>query len=158
MTTRPAGPDDARTVAELVAAGFETYRAWAPPAWTPPPAGAEGIRERLAQPGTWCLLAEADGAAIGHASFMPSGTARLAHLWHLFVLSQWWGRSVAAHLLDEAVEEARRRGYARIRLYTPRDHARARAFYRREGFGQRGTSRFEPELGLALVEYSRDLR
>lgn len=172
MRTRPAVPDDAQVVAQLVAAGFESYRAWAPPGWTPPAAGEDAIRERLARADTWCLVAEADGRAIGHVVVEPAegprppGTVRpgprplggLAHLWHLFVLPEWWGRGIAAHLLSEALDEARRRGFARIRLFTPRDHARARAFYRREGFAQRGTSVLEIELGLPLVEYTRDLR
>jgi GNAT superfamily N-acetyltransferase len=162
IRTRTAGPEDAAVVAGLIAGGFETYRAWAAAGWAPPPTETAEeiarIARRLGDPDTWCLLAEEDGEPVGHVSFLPAQSLDgLAHLWHLFVRTEWWGAGVAGRLLAEAVSEARRRGYARMRLFTPRDHGRARAFYRREGWSQIGASRYEPELALELVEYVREL-
>ena len=55
------------------------------------------------------------------------------------------------------MEEATRRGYARMRLFTPAGQARARAFYEREGWRTDGVIMPEPLLGLDLVEYRREL-
>jgi GNAT superfamily N-acetyltransferase len=66
---------------------------------------------------------------------------------------------VAAELLAAAVAEARQRGFQRMRLLTPRDHARARRFYEREGWRPTGVEldRGSTLLGLAIVEYAIDL-
>jgi ribosomal protein S18 acetylase RimI-like enzyme len=53
------------------------------------------------------------------------------------------------------VAEARAQGYRRMRFFTPRDQARARRFYEREGFVWTGSETLEPDLGLVLVEYLR---
>jgi hypothetical protein len=44
-----------------------------------------------------------------------------------------------------------------MRLYTPEGQARARAFYRRQGWRERGGAFAEPELGLRLLELRRPL-
>jgi ribosomal protein S18 acetylase RimI-like enzyme len=56
--------------------------------------------------------------------------------------------------LDAAIAQGQRR----MRLYTPRDQARARAFYEREGFERRGDPLYEPMLGLVLISYRRPTR
>jgi ribosomal protein S18 acetylase RimI-like enzyme len=81
----------------------------------------------------------------------------LGHLWHLFVRPTWWGTGVAVSLLKEAMDEARRRGHAAARLFTPRDNGRARAFYRREGWCETGDERYAPHIDLQIVEYRRSL-
>jgi hypothetical protein len=43
-----------------------------------------------------------------------------------------------------------------MRLFTPRDQARARAFYEREGFEHTGWEALEEAIGLVLVEYARE--
>jgi GNAT superfamily N-acetyltransferase len=148
-------------MAETVAIGFEGYRAFAPPGWQPPdersPMQVERTRARLEAPGTWALLAEDAGGAAGHVAFVPlAGIPGSVHLWHLFVRPSWWGSGVAEQLLGRAVDAAVGRGYGRMRLYTPRDHARARAFYEREGSSHTGWEGYEEPLGLVLVEYARE--
>ncbi|MGH2947151.1 MAG: GNAT family N-acetyltransferase [Solirubrobacteraceae bacterium] len=167
VTIRPATLDDAPALAETVVLGFESYRAWAPSGWEPPPPHLHlvGIRERLADPGVWCALAEAGGETTGHVAFTPARAAEeprdplpgLAHLWMLFVREPWWGTGVAADLLARATAEAAGRGYESIRLLTPAGHARARGFYEREGWRPVAAPAYEPALGLDLVEYRRPL-
>ncbi len=82
----------------------------------------------------------------------------LAHLWHLFVARRWWGTGAAVELHGAAIEEARRAGYREAMLRTPRDNARARAFYEREGWRPSGAELFTHDLHLDLVEYRRMLR
>jgi hypothetical protein len=67
------------------------------------------------------------------------------------------GNRPAVRLHGLALEEAARRGYETIRLYTPYGAARARAFYEREGWELASSAFSEPLLGLDLVEYRRGL-
>jgi GNAT superfamily N-acetyltransferase len=164
-TTRPATPGDAETIRRLAEAGLATYSEFTP-GWTRPrafdEANARRGRELLADPGFFCLIAESNGDPIGHVGFAPGRTsdepprpiAGLAHLWQLFVEREWWGTGVAAALLTASVAEARERGFERMRLFTPRDHARARRFYEREGWRPTGAERDDGHLRLAIVEYA----
>ncbi len=164
---RVGKPPDAAALAAVLIEGFESYRAWAPEGWSPV-AGhgvARQIAERLAEPDYWCLLAEADGQAVGYVVIRQSRTLDeqrvplpgVAHLWHLFVRTAWWGSGLASRLLSEAMTEAARRGYSGALLWTPRDNARSRAFYRREGWRETGRERYGADIDLDLVEYGRCL-
>jgi len=51
------------------------------------------------------------------------------------------------------VARASGEGYAGMRLHTPARHARARAFYDREGWTTAHPPFYEPMLGLELVTY-----
>ena len=164
---RRAALSDVLVLAETVRLGFEGYRAWAPAGWDPPHPALDiaRIRQDLARPDTWCVLAEDDGAVAGHASFTPARTRTgvsipiegLAHLWMLFVREPWWGTGLATELLEMAVAEARARAFTEMRLETPAGQARARAFYEREGWRVRGGPVYAPMLGLEIVEYRRRL-
>jgi GNAT superfamily N-acetyltransferase len=160
---RPGTPDDAAALAETVDAGFASYRAFAPPEYRPPPAGDEAarLRQHLADPATWCLVAEAPGGELaGHVAMFPAhasphGVAEpgLGHLYQLFLRPDHWGTGLAARLLGAAVAEARARGFSRLRLLTPEGQARARRFYEREGWTLHGEPFENEQLRLALVEY-----
>jgi ribosomal protein S18 acetylase RimI-like enzyme len=158
---------DVPALAETQRQGFEGYAGFTPPGWTPPDPHTEaaGIRDRLSQPDAWCVIAHAGGAVAGHAGFLAAREREgdrelipgLAHFWALFVREPYWGSGLARRLHALALAEARARGYARMRLYTPSGQARARAFYEREGWTTDGAEWFEPMLGLDLVEYRRSL-
>lgn len=170
LTFRAGTPGDAPVLAEAVAAGFEGYRAWARPGWRPPdeasPHGIRELRERLMAPGAWSRLALDGGRVVGHVLFEPARASRdwgdmvpgVAHVAHVFVDEAWWGSGLAARLLEAAVAEARAQGYRVARLWTPAGQARARAFYAREGWQESGATRFEPSLGLDIVELAITLR
>lgn len=158
---RAASAADAEAMAETVAIGFEGYRAFAPPGWRPPDVrGAyelTRIAARLRSPGTWALIAEDRGLVAGHVAYVPRpGLPGSAHLWQLFVRPPWWGSGLAPELLRRALAAAGGEGYGSMRLFTPRDHPRARRFYAREGFTPTGWESFEEPLGLVLVEYERE--
>jgi GNAT superfamily N-acetyltransferase len=164
---RPVRVDDAEAVAETVAVALESFRAWAGPGWSPPEIGFElwRYREGLARPSVWGLVAVDDGHVAGHVTFVQAREREepqteipgVAHLWQLFVRPPWWGSGLAARLNGLAVEEAARRGYASMRLFTPARNARARAFYEREGWVTDGVEVYEPLLGLDIVQYRRHL-
>jgi GNAT superfamily N-acetyltransferase len=165
LYTRRAGPGDARTLATTLAEAFESYREWAPAGWLPPSQSAEAteaLAHALSRPDAWCLLAESQGGPVGHVALSrttivqpepaPVGTA---NLWQLFVRPAWQGRGVGQRLVRSALSEAHRRGFARLRLWTPRGAARARRFYERGGWTLTGTEREESPIGLPIVEYER---
>jgi GNAT superfamily N-acetyltransferase len=166
---RVGRPPDAAALASVLLEAFATYREWAPDGWkphgTPGELEAQLIFERLGLPGYWCRLAEVDGEAVGYVVLRQSltdGEPRepipgLGHIWHLFVRPAWWGRGVATSLLESAMAEARRREYTAARLWTPRENARARGFYEREGWRASGAESFSDSLDLDLVEYRRTL-
>jgi GNAT superfamily N-acetyltransferase len=170
LSFRAGTPADAPVLARAVADGFEGYRAWAAPGWRPPdeasPRGVRELRDRLATPGVWSRLALDGGRVVGHVLFEPARTTPdwadlvpgVAHVAHVFVDEGWWGTGLAARLLAAAVVEARAQGYRAARLWTPEGQARARAFYAREGWQESGVTRFEPGLGLDIVELTIALR
>ena len=144
-TFRPATPDDAEPIARLVVDGFETYRSFTPPGWEPPAIEVElaHLRHLFADDAFWILVAEDGGRLVGQVSIIASQRTvhaepdpGLVHLRNLFVARDQWGTGLATELNGAAVSEAR-----------------ARRFYEREGWSQRGEPFNEPRLGMALVEY-----
>ena len=162
---RTAEPADAPRIAPVMAAGFATFRAFAPAGWEPPSeaAFADGIAVRLGHPGAWCRLAEdAAGVVAGYVALLPATDGRhpvpdprLAHFWMLFVRAPWWGTGLAARLHADACAAAAERGYTAMRLFTPARQARARRFYEREGWTLSRDAELDPEIGFDVVEYRR---
>lgn len=168
METRPARPDDADAIVELLMRGFATYSEWEP-GWSP----TEDLREEqlgawrsgLRSPDAWTLVAEEDGALAAVTRFGPALTDRrsgdpipgVAHLGALFVDPAYWGRGIGRDLLGRATEEMRARGYERARLLVPAGNRRAREVYERHDFTAVGPWP-ESLLGLAVVEYRLELR
>jgi GNAT superfamily N-acetyltransferase len=162
---RVASPRDAEQVASVLEEGFESYRSFAPAGWEPPAPNWEldRLRERLADPEVWCLLAEREGRSVGHVSLLPaakhlrwpSPEPGLVQLWHLFVRTDWWGSGLAPALHAEVLREAAARGYREMRLFTPTAQARARRFYEREGWKPVGGPLDAPSFGMPLTELRR---
>jgi GNAT superfamily N-acetyltransferase len=167
-TVRAVRPEDAGNIVELVHDCFEEYREIAPPGWDPP-ADRRGPRERmevaLARSTTGGVVGEAAGAHAGHVLWIPAvesermstSDPEVAYLWELFVARAHRGSGLATRLLADAVE-ASLEGYAEMRLLTPRDQARARRFYEREGWSFMGDWGVDSELRLPIVEYGLRLR
>jgi GNAT superfamily N-acetyltransferase len=75
----------------------------------------------------------------------------------MFVRRDRQGSGLAGAMLDRLLEEARRRGYTRIVLWTPAGAAQARHYYEREGFELTGEEDPDSTFGLPLVQYGRDI-
>lgn len=166
MNFRQATLADAPHIAELVVAGFTTYKAFAAPGWSPPTFERElaEVAEILAEPSAWCRLAEDELGLAGHVGWHAAavGPRRidepgLAHLWQLFLRRDRWGSGLAATLQAASLEAAARDGYETIRLLTPAAHARGRRFYEREGWTLQGKPFEDESFGMPLVEYRRAL-
>jgi GNAT superfamily N-acetyltransferase len=167
IEVRRAAPVDIETVIELVESEIGRYREWAPE-WAPVGPTPE-MRERLSplyedEERAWILLALAGDEAVGVVSLStvtgadarvpPDGTV---YLWQMFARRDWQGTGLAGALLDRLLEEARRRGYERIVLWTPAGAAQARRFYEREGFELTGEEDPDSKFGLPLVQYGREI-
>jgi GNAT superfamily N-acetyltransferase len=165
-TLRPARTADAEQLARGVADGFAAYREFAPPDWEPPSFEHELalLEQGLPEPDVWALLAEEDGELAGHVAIRSAATALfgsaepgVAHFWQLFVDPAWHGSGLAVVLHDEALREARERGYRAIRLFAAAGQARARRFYEREGWAAAGPAFMLEGFGMEVVEYRREL-
>jgi ribosomal protein S18 acetylase RimI-like enzyme len=164
---RRATVEDADVIAETAQLGFASFRAWAGPAYDPPPPALalQQVREGLERPSTWAMIAFSGSEPAGHVAVTQAREREeprpdipgLAHLWQLFVRPPWWGSGLATRLNALAVEHVAAHGFAAIRLFTPSENLRARAFYEREGWRTDGVAVPEPLLGLELVQYRRDL-
>jgi predicted N-acetyltransferase YhbS len=163
---RAAEQADVDAIVRVDREGFESYREFAPPGWEPPTQAeeVEWLGKRLGHSAVWCLLAEDKDGPAGHVAFMPAALARhasddagLAHLWLLFVRPSRWGSGLASELHARALDEAARRGFTAMRLFTPAGAGRARRFYEREGWKVAGEPFADTDFGLELVEYRRGL-
>ena len=163
---RAATPRDATIVAALTAAGFATYRDFAPGGWQPRTAIQQEpeMYDRLNRGDVHARLALAEPELAGFTGWMPASRGRprrrvpgRAHLWSLFIAPRWWGTGLAADLLEWSVSGMRESGYNQAQLWTPEAHARARAFYEREGWTASSLVQFSPELDLDVILYERAL-
>lgn len=164
---RRATPGDIEFVIELIETEIARYAEWAP-GWKSQGPSPE-LRERLSplyadDARAWILLAFDGDGAVGVASIstVTGVDARLPpagaiYLWQMFVRRDRQGSGLAVAMLDRLLEEARRRGYGRIVLWTPAGAMRARRFYEREGFELTGEQDPGSSFGLPLVQYGRDL-
>jgi GNAT superfamily N-acetyltransferase len=159
---RPAGRADAEVLGRGVVEGIRDYREFAPPGWSPPPLheAIEHARELIADPDAWCVVAELDGRVVGQITILPAASTRvppdepgLGHLSFLMVDREHWGGGVARTLHAAALEAGRARGWAEMRLFAAAGQGRARRFYEREGWVQRGEEAYDPVPGLVMTEY-----
>ena len=186
LELRVPAPGDERPIADMVAACDETYRAWTPPGWEPPPPGREldRWRGRITDGSWWTRIAvEPEGRVVGLVCFtqavvqpvLPSAgplpvRARLsaeerlelepiphrAHVSAVFTHPDRWREGIAAAMLATAEHAMRAGGYREVQLWTPRD-APARRFYEASGWRHDGREQWLGELSLEIVAYVKPL-
>jgi ribosomal protein S18 acetylase RimI-like enzyme len=117
------------------------------------------------QPPAFTLVAEADGAAIGFCSALPSrdddATERTGEIAALYVDPRRWREGFGEALVDEALARMARAGWAEATLWVLEANDQALAFYRARGFapdGARGEHEpsGRPELRLRIPLHGRD--
>jgi GNAT superfamily N-acetyltransferase len=165
---RPPATADAEAMLALVEACDATWREWTPAEWEPPAAGSARWVSELGAPDRWTRVAvegeaEGGGRVVGLVSFGPTRVGpewrvvpETASVGALFVHPDRWRQGIAARLLDAALAAMREQGYRRARLSTPQG-APAERFYRAQGWQRTGDARWHALLGLASVDYAREL-
>jgi GNAT superfamily N-acetyltransferase len=171
LTVRPAARGDEPELAALIAACDESYRAWAPPGWEPPPPGREleRWRGRITDGSWWTQVAEEPGGRIvGLVCFTQAMLERRdgartlepvpgrAHVSAVFTHPDRWREGIAAGLLAGAEDAMRIRGYLEVQLWTP-EQAPARRFYDATGWTHDGRRQWLAELALPIVAYVKAL-
>jgi putative acetyltransferase len=118
----------------------------------------QGFAEELATlPGAYAaprgvlLLAWAVDVPAGCAGVRPLGPD-VCELKRLFVRPAYRGRGLARHLSVAALDEARSRGYRRIRLDTLPGMVEAQRLYRDLGFSEIAPYRPNPVTGAVFLE------
>ena len=154
---RPAAPADLPVLATFAAQAFrDTYavtfadlmdpadvEAYLAKAFHPGALAAE-----FAEPGAAFWLAEAPGGLVGYAKTLdgpahPSVSGpRPLELARLYASAAAIGTGVGAALMRVVLDRAARDGFGTVWLGVYLQNARARAFYRRWGFEDVGTSTF----------------
>ena len=171
LTVRPAAPGDEPALAALIAACDESYRAWAPAGWEPPPPGLEldRWRGRITDGSWWTRVAdEPGGRIVGLVCFTQAVLDRAdgsrtvepipgrAHVSAVFTHPDRWRQGVAAALLATAEDAMRAAGYAEVQLWTP-EAAPARRFYEASGWVHDGRRQWLAELAMPIVAYAKRL-
>jgi putative acetyltransferase len=142
MTTwprlRPATNADCRPVTDLVYAVLGEYRLAPDPACTD--ADLKDIEQSyLRRGGVFCVLEEKDGSIIGSYGLypLPPGTCELRKM---YLHRAYRGRGLGKRLLEDALANARRLGFARMTLETASVLKEAIRLYESYGF-----TRYQPD-------------
>ncbi len=140
-----------------------------PPGPLPPPAAPDPAPVLVPVPAS-----TAQATVVGYAAFGPEQgldgrprTARggprpaqspAAELYALYVAPAHWSTGAGRALMGRALEEAQAESYPRIVLWVLEQNTRARRFYERAGFRQRGRTHSLGWLGgVPEVRYTREL-
>ena len=161
FTVRPARTSDLGTIADNLVEGLSTYRGWTPMAWNPPARTDMliGLLQRFPRDGSWAHVAFVGTQPAGHIMFRPDRDEAdeprpdVALLTQLFVREPYWGSGLAQQLHELGVADVVERGFTSGRLLVASGHARAQAFYVRQGWEPTGRLETSGELGLELAEY-----
>ena len=125
----------------------------------------EQVTARLRDPASWFLVAEDGRAAVGMACAEPvraddgAGAAipNACFLGYLFIVPERWGQGIGGIVLDAVLNEARRRGYYRIELWTHADNERSHRLYRSRGFSPTGWTREDDQRGR-IGQWAREIQ
>ena len=123
--------------------------------------GTSQQQKELLDPDITTLLVEADGELAGYAQVRSGEVPECVtgespiELWRFYVAQPWHGRGVAQALMRRVELEASRRGARTMWLGVWEHNARAKAFYRKNGFVDAGSHVFmvgtDAQTDLILV-------
>ncbi len=151
LIIRPAIPDDAHSLAKLIAQLAAHHGDQAT-------TSAERLKADLFAASPWAvaLVAERDGGLLGYAFLVRLYQAQFAKramdLHHLFVVPNARSSGVGTALIRAATLAAEAGGCVRLVVGTHPDNHRAQSFYRKLGFQDAppGGPRFRLQLGAGM--------
>ena len=124
------------------------------------------VAARLREPSSWFLLAEDGSWCVGMAAAEPmrggDGAGAVVpgvlFLNLVYVVPERWGQGIGGVMLDALIDEAGRRGYSRVHLWThEQQNERAHRLYRSHGFARTGRTTEDGE-GALTGEWVREQR
>ena len=124
---RPARPDDAEAIAELVR---RAYARWIPVAGPEPRPLPDDFAEAIADHPVW--VADGPGGVEAVLELLPARDHLLVE--NVAVDPDRQGRGLGHRMMGFAEAEARRRGLSEVRLYTDERFADNVTFYARQGY------------------------
>lgn len=127
MNLRPATADDLDAIMALERASFPSD------AWSD-----AMMREELASPHGWYVVAEEAGRLAGYAGLRAPKSATDADVQTITIAEGFRGRGRGRMLLTALLEEAHRRGVREVYLEVRADNLVAQALYTSEGFAEVG--------------------
>jgi ribosomal protein S18 acetylase RimI-like enzyme len=153
IVIKTGAPHDATTLAELAARTFrETFAADNTPEdmalYLARTYGTSQQQRELLDPDVTTLLIEVDSELAGYAQLRSGVVPECVtgespiELWRFYVAQPWHGRGVAQALMRRVESEASRRGGRTLWLGVWEHNARAKAFYRKNGFVDVGSHVF----------------
>ncbi|MBI1243377.1 MAG: GNAT family N-acetyltransferase [Alphaproteobacteria bacterium] len=114
-----------------------------------------GLPGKYADPAGCILLAEADGSPVGVVALRAIDDADVAEMKRLYVRPSARGLGLGRKLAASVVDEARKRGYRRLRLHTLARLEAAVELYRSMGFLE--TTPFDPNPNAGVIWYELGL-
>jgi len=158
MMVRRATPDDASTLASLLAASWQAaYRGIVPDAYMD---GVDATRwfqrlkDSLSEGSEEMHVAEIAGATVGLVAFGPCRDPDVHHemtgeIRRIYVLPDYWRRGIGRTLCRYAEEALRRGGFRTCVLWVLVGNVRGRRFYEALGYATDGATK-AVELGASL--------
>jgi ribosomal protein S18 acetylase RimI-like enzyme len=158
MMVRRATPDDASTLASLLAASWQAaYRGIVPNAYmdgVDATRWCERLRDSLSQGLEEMDVAEIAGVTVGLVAFGPCRDPDVHHeitgeIRRIYVLPDYWRRGIGRALCRHAEEALRQAGYRTCVLWVLAGNVRGRRFYEALGYATDGATK-AVELGASL--------
>ena len=162
MTLRRAVPADAAAVGRIHVESWNVaYRGIMPDdviARTDLAYRTKFWAERIADTDWPVFVIEEGTECVAFCQMIPSrdpddDAARVGHITSLHVLPQLRGHGHGRRLMDQVLDEFRRRGFAEVTLWVLEENRSARQFYERYGYHSDGGTRRSPTTGVPEVRY-----
>jgi ribosomal protein S18 acetylase RimI-like enzyme len=158
MMVRRATPDDASTLARLLAASWQAaYRGIVPDAYMDRVDDArwcQRLKDSLSEGSEEMHVAEIASAIVGLVTFGPcrdsdANQEMTGEIRRIYVLPDYWRRGIGRTLCRHAEEALRQGGYRTCVLWVLASNVRGRRFYEALGYATDGATK-TIELGAAL--------